>query len=145
MNRATSYVIFFLIALVLTILPAAMWPDMAMPIDNWENWFSNGQPSPRRHFSLNDPPPLLRAEITTYKILVTPPAYARRMVRGWPTAYAAFFIPPYRETAGIPPLAMALEHSAWALPLWFAFLVVAFETLRLSLKKQRKKRPSNSV
>ena len=62
------------------------------------------------------PPRLFRAEMLAYKSLVTPPAYLQRAITGWPTAYGAPFVPPYGETSGISPLALALDHCVWALP-----------------------------
>ena len=131
MSRTTTYPILFLLAVVLTILPAAMWPDMVIPMsDAWENWYWKGQPHPRPELSLDNPPALLRAEVASYKALVSPAAYAKRAVTGWPTAYASFFVQPYVETAGVPPLAMALEHTKWSLPLWFVCFALLFELAR---------------
>lgn len=127
-RRLTPYVILFLVAIILTILPSAMWADMAMPMeDNWENWYWKGQPHPRPDFSLQNAPLLFRAEVALYKGLVAPAAYVHRAVKGWPTTYASFFMQPYVESAGIPPLAMALQHATWALPTWFFLLLIVYE------------------
>ncbi len=136
-SRLCPYVIGALIATVLTMLPSAMWADIATPMDDWENWYWKGQPHPRPEFSLDNPPALLRLELLTYRILVTPPAYARRAITGWPTSYASLWVPPYRETAGVPPLAMALEHAAWSFPLWLLLFALIYEVVRYS------KRPHN--
>ena len=126
-----SYFVCLLLAIIVTILPAAMWADMALPMkDNWENWYWKGQPYPRPRFTLQNPPRLFRAEMLAYKSLVTPPAYLRRAITGWPTAYGAPFVPPYGETSGIPPLALALDHCVWALPFWFCALIVLYEVIR---------------
>jgi hypothetical protein len=126
--RVSPYIIALLIAVILAILPAAMWADMAMPMkDNWENWYWKGQPHPRPKFSLQNPPALFKAEMVAYRVLVTPPGYLRRSLTGFPTIYSSLWLAPHLETAGIPPLAMALEHSAWAIPLWFCSLVAIFE------------------
>jgi hypothetical protein len=139
MARFKTYGVLLLVAMVLTLLPAAMWADMAIPMkNNWENWYWKGQPHPRPTFSLQDPPFLFRAEVAAYKTLVAPPAWARRAFTGWPTAYASFFMQPYRETAGRPPLAETLEHSAWALPVWFFLLVAVRESLGLARRLRRK-------
>lgn len=130
-SRLNAYLIAALLAALLAILPAAMWPDLVFPMaDNWNNWYSQGQPHPRPNYSLSHPPTLFRIEIATYRTLAQPPAYFRRAVTGWPTAYGTLWIPPYRETAGLPPLAFALEHVAWALPFWFVLLIVAYELAR---------------
>jgi hypothetical protein len=127
-KRATAYTIAFLLASLLAVLPSAMWADFAIPMEaNWENWLWKGQPHPRPQFSLQNPPTLFRLEMGAYRALVTPPAYLRRAITGFPTHYASLWVPPYLESAGIPPLAMALEHLAWALPLWFVLLVIVYE------------------
>src|SRR5579884_2304082 len=119
-KRLSPYAIALLAAALLAVIPAAILPDLAIPMkDNWENWYWSGQPHPRPQFSLANPPPLFRAELTTYKFLVVPPALLRRAAVGWPTAYGSLFVGPYGETAGFPPLAFAIQHLAWALPLWF--------------------------
>ena len=108
-----------------------------MPMkDNWENWYWKGQPHPRPTFSLQDPPRLFAAEVRLYKALVAPPAYVSRALTGWPTSYASFFITPYRETAGVPPLALALEHARWAFPVWVAALILIYEFARLVRRRR---------
>jgi hypothetical protein len=137
MHRVTSYVIAVLLAVILTVLPAAMWPDMFMPMaDNWENWYWKGQPHPRPSFSLQDPPALFAAEVRLYKILVTPGAYTSRAFTGSPTGYASFFIKPYGEVAGVPPLAMALEHARWSFPVWLIPLLVVIEAWRFVRRRR---------
>jgi hypothetical protein len=127
-SRSSAYVIAFLLAAVLALLPAAMWPDLFVPMaDNWNNWYWEGQPHPRPNYSLQHPPALFRAELATFRALVEPPAYLRRALTGWPTAYATLWVSPYRETAGLPPLAFALEHLTWALPFWFVLFAAAHE------------------
>ncbi len=140
-SRTSPYTIALLLAVILAILPAAMWPDMAMPMkDNWENWYWKGRPYPRPEFSLANPPALFKAEMAAYRALVTPPGYLRRSVTGFPTSYASLWVSPYLETAGIPPLAMALQHCAWAIPLWFGTLVVLYELCRLTWSRFRSRR-----
>lgn len=136
LNRGVGYVFALLLAIILTLLPSAIWADLAVPMaDSWENWYWKGQPYPRPHFTLQNPPRLLRAELSTYKLLVMPPGYLRRLVTGWPTAYAINWISPYRETAGLPPLAFTLEHSSWALPLWAAILTAVYELFRAVVRR----------
>lgn len=140
-RRLAPYVILLLVAIILSIRPSAMWPDMAMRMeDNWENWYWKGQPHPRPDFSLQNAPALFRAEVSLYKGLVAPPAYVHRAVTGWPTIYASFFIEPYVESAGIPPLAMALQHAAWALPTWFVLLLFLYESVRFIRRRLRHRR-----
>ena len=141
MHPRTAYLIATLIAVILTILPAALWPDMAMPMkDNWENWYWKGQPHPRPDFS-QEPPSLFAAEVRLYKTLVAPPAYLSRALTGWPTAYSSFFVLPYRETAGVPPLAMFLEHALWAFPLWLAALAVVVALWRRLARREIHRAP----
>src|SRR5262249_39772264 len=75
-------------------------------------------------------PLLLRAEISTYRALATPPGYVRRAFTGFQTGYSSLWIQPYRETAGVPPLQMTLEHVTWALPLWFILSALIYEVVR---------------
>lgn len=141
-GRAAAYAICFLVAMVLSLLPPAMWADMVMPMeDNWENWYWRGQPYPRPDFSLHNSPPLFAAELSVYKALVIPPAHLSRAVTGLPTAYGTLWVPPYLETAGIPPLAFAVEHVKWAVPLWFAATIALYELLH-GLAVRRKRRHS---
>lgn len=140
-RRLTTYVILFLVAIILTILPAAMWADMAMPMeDNWQSWYWKGQPHPRPDFSLQNPPLLFRAEVALYKGLVAPAAYVHRATKGWPTQYASFFMEPHVEAAGIPPLAMALQHTVWALPTWFLLLLLVYEFASFTTARLRHRR-----
>lgn len=128
--RAAAYALCFLTAVVLSLLPPAMWADMVMPMeDNWENWYWKGQPHPRPDFSLQNLPPLFAAEVGVYKALVIPPAYLARAVTGLPTAYGTMWVPPYLETAGIPPLALAAGHIKWAVPMWFVATIALYELL----------------
>lgn len=136
--RVNPYVIALLIAVILAILPAAMWADMAMPMkDNWENWYWKGQPHPRPEFSLQNPPTLFRVEMSAYKMLSIPPGYLRRTATGFPTIYSSLWLTPHLESAGFPPLAMAIEHFAWATPLWFCLLVIIYELGRFTRSRVR--------
>ena len=131
MERRVAYCFAALLAIIAAVVPAAIWPDLAVPMeDNWNNWYSEPHPQARTHFTLQNPPRLLAAEITVYRYLVVPPGYLRRIFTGWPTAYAVPWVHPYKETAGLPPLAFALEHIRWALPLWFVLLVLSYEAPR---------------
>jgi hypothetical protein len=124
-----------------------MWADMAMPMeDNWENWYWKGLPHPRPEFSLQNPPTLFKVEIAAYRTLSIPPGYLRRSVTGFPTIYSSLWLSPHVEAAGIPPLAMAIEHSVWAIPLWFWSLVAIFELGRFTRSRFRThgSSPSNS-
>ena len=125
--RGHVYFAVLLLAMILALLPAAMFIDMIVPMEGWENWYWKGQPHPRPEFSLQNPPALFRAEVLAYKSLVAPPAWLRRLITGWPTAYGSFFMRPHRETAGLPPLAHTLEHLTWAVPFWFILLVLVAE------------------
>jgi hypothetical protein len=84
----------------------------------------------RPQFSLADPPLLFRVVTGTYAALVVPVGQTRKLFTGWPTAYSSFWVPPYRETAGVPPLAHALEHVTWAIPFWLLLLAAAQEVIR---------------
>ena len=130
-GRSTTYVILALVAIVLALIPPALWADMIVPMqDSWNNWYWDGQPHARPNYTLQHPPPLFRAEMTVFKCLVLPPALARRLFRGSGTPYSALWVPPYYEIAGLPPLALMLDHLAWAIPLWFLAGVVLFEAAR---------------
>ncbi len=130
-DRATPYLIILLVATVLALIPAALWADMLVPMeDNWNNWYWKGQPHPRPHFTLQNPPCLFGAEVAIFKGLAIPPAYVHRLVRGTPTDYAVPWVPPYLETAGFPPLASTAQHVAWALPCWFSLGLAIYEVTR---------------
>lgn len=137
--RAAAYAICFLTAVVLSLLPPAMWADMVMPMeDNWENWYWRGQPYPRPHFSLQNFPPLFAAEVRVYKALVIPPAYLARAVTGLPTAYGPCgYRRTWRQLA--PPLAFAIEHVKWAVPLWFMATIVLYELLRVLAARMKRR------
>ncbi|HSP15399.1 MAG TPA: hypothetical protein VLV78_11670 [Thermoanaerobaculia bacterium] len=130
-DRKLPYVIVFLLAAVVALVPPAIWPDVVFPFeDNWNNWYWKGQPYPRPHYTLQNPPALFRGELAIFKALVLPPAYARRIFRGVPTDYGVLWVKPYIETAGVPPLASSAQHVAWALPLWFVVFAAAYEAWR---------------
>lgn len=130
-SRITAYVILLLCAILLGVLPAAMWPDLVLPMsDNWNNWYWRGQPHPRPNFSIRNPPKLFAVELRAFQVLAVPPGYARKVVVGWPTTYASPWLLSGGETGGWPPLAYALEHFVWAVPLWLALLATLYESGR---------------
>lgn len=135
-RRPTAYTILALIAVVLALIPSAIWPDMIVPMaDSWNNWYWEGQPHPRPNYTLQNAPPLFRAEVGVFKALVLPPAYAKRFIRGYGTSYSVLWVPPYMETDGLPPLASTLDHLRWAVPLWFLVGVLCFETWRWARRR----------
>jgi hypothetical protein len=125
------YIVCVLTVLLLAIVPCALWADMSHPITAWEYWYLKGQPHPMPRFRLPDQiPRLLRAEEWLFRILVTPPAFAAKLVGMWPGNYGLTFVSPGSSSeaaASLPPAALALEHLERAVPFWLAITVLLYE------------------
>jgi hypothetical protein len=125
------YTVCILVACLLAILPCALWADMITPVTAWEYWYWKGQPHPMPQFHLpNQIPRLLRAEEWLFRTLVTPPAFAAKLLGFWPGNYGLSFVSPGSSSeapASLPPAALALEHLRRAVPFWLAVGVLAYE------------------
>ena len=139
-SRLAPYLFVVLVALVLALLPGALWIDMVVPMAaNWNNWYWKGQPHPRPQYSFRNPPALFRAEVATFKALAIPPGLAHRLARGVPTDYASPWLEPHVELAGLPPLASTLQHLRWAVPFWFGLGVLMYEAARVVRGSSRRR------
>jgi len=116
---------------------AAIYADLLVPVSEWENWPSSSRSQP--HFSLSNLPPVLRVELAVFKVLVIPPGWVAAKVSGFSTAYAEQYVTPrdIGETAGTPPFVFAMQNFRWAVPFWFALLVVLFEA-QIALRRLRR-------
>jgi hypothetical protein len=138
-RRLMPYVICFLLASLLAVLPAAMFFDFFVPLSAWEAWYWPGQPAPRPQFALPDKlPRLLRGEMWLFRVLVMVPGSARKLFTGWEGTYASPFVSQGRDawegthvgpfaSQGGPPAAQALEHLRFALPFWFVLFALVYE------------------
>jgi hypothetical protein len=135
-ERVGPYVIALLLAVILSILPAAIFADLLLPVDNWVSVYWKGHPQPPPQFSLQRLPPALRIEMAVFKALVTPPGKLADMVTGFPTVYSAMFGGNIiYETAGTPPFIFAVQHFKWAFPLWLVLAVATYEIVRAVRRK----------
>jgi hypothetical protein len=129
-RRACPYFVSVLLALLLSLLPCAIAFDLATPFGLFENWYWEGQPSPRPVFSAEHLPPILRAEQVVFRALVTPPAHALQALGGHPTTYSLPYTAPNIITeawAHLPPIAIALDHLRAAIPFWVVMLILFVE------------------
>ena len=144
-SRLCGYTIGFLFALVLSILPAALWIDQISSVNSWETWsrYWPGQPAPVPDFHHGPQPLLMRAESLTFKALAIPPGMLRYRLTGWSTEYAfAWVMPPGvsgEGAASLPPIALALDHVRWAMPIWFGGYLVLFE-ISMLVRRSRSRR-----
>lgn len=132
-RRIVPYTFALLIAIVLSLLPPAIFADLIIPFDSWENWHGRGRADTRPRFTGANPPPVLKAELAIFKTLAAPPGWVREKVIGYPTVYAAQFAERgiIYETGGVPPFVFATSHLTWAVPFWFIVMVALYELLRL--------------
>lgn len=138
-TRIVPYALALLVAIVLSLMPSAIFADLITPFESWENWSWRGQPHARPRFDGGNLPPALRAELAIFRTLVAPPSWVRERVIGTPTVYAAQFARRgvIYETAGVPPLSFAISHIVWALPFWFIAGAVLYEFLRIVRRRSR--------
>jgi len=138
MRRTTAYAFAALLSVVAALIPAAIYADLLVPVSEWENWPSPAQS--QLHFSLSNLPPVLRVELAVYKALVVPPGWVAAKVTGFSTVYAAPYVAPrdIGETAGTPPFAFAMQNFRWAIPFWFALLVLLFEAFKIARGRIRR-------
>jgi hypothetical protein len=87
MKRVWPYLIIFATAVIVAVLPAAIYADLLTPFSEWENWYWLGQPHPRPYFTGTNQPPILRAEVRVYKVLVIPPGWIKGRLTGYATIY----------------------------------------------------------
>lgn len=121
-RRVVPYAVALLLAAVLSLVPAVIFPELAAP---------GGRGSGATA--------LVQTEATVFKVLVTPPSWLRRAVVGEPTLYGGTFAEtgPIYESSGLPPFAYAVSHLAWAVPLWFAVALIGVELLLLVRRRYR--------
>jgi hypothetical protein len=131
-SRVIPYAFALLVAVVLSLLPPAIFADLIVPFDHWNNWAARGR-HVRPRFDGSNLPPVLKAELGAFKALTAPPGRFREIVMGGPTAYAAQFADTgtIYETAPVPPFVFAISHISWAIPLWFISIALLYELLRI--------------
>lgn len=132
--RAYPWAVCCLVALLVSVTPVGMWPDLVSSTQVWENWYWKGQPATRPVFSLQHLPPVLAVEISIFKALVVPPGMVARLFNGLGTEYALPWVNPGATTemvATLPPLALAIQHLRWSVPFWMAVLLASYEGVRI--------------
>jgi hypothetical protein len=125
-------------ALLLSVTPAAVWPDLSTRYDTWENWYQIGR-STKPDFTVDNPPPALRRELRLFQALVIPPGFAAKLLNGVGTEYALPWVNSDASTemiATFPPLAMFLQHLRYAFPFWLVLLLCTYEGFRLLLREK---------
>jgi hypothetical protein len=138
--RVTPYTIIGLLALILTILPVALFADLNSPLDKWQNNFWPGRPDSPPHYDMKNLPPPLRAELVLCKALVIPPGFVWRALGVYPGSYYFAFDSSGSSGANfsaLPPFTYAYGHFRAALPFWLVVLLSAFELLRLAIRRFR--------
>jgi|CXWL01.1.fsa_nt_gi hypothetical protein len=133
-SRVRPYLECLLVAVILALLPAAIYADYITPFEKWENWYWVGQPAPRPVFRGNELPLLLKGEAFVFNVLAFPPGVARASLLGLSTDYAMPWVSPLSSSeagASLPPIALALEHLKWAIPVWMLLLVFLYEAMRV--------------
>jgi hypothetical protein len=144
-ERIVPYTFALLLATVLSLLPPAIFADLIVPFDSWENWYGRDQAHARPRFTGSNLPPVLKAEVAVFKTLAAPPGWLREKVTGYPTVYAGSLGGRgiIHETGGVPPFAFAISHLSWAVPLWF-MVTVAFYELAHIVRSRTMRRSSVS-
>lgn len=137
-TRTTPYAFALLVAVILSVVPAAIFADLITPLSSWENWSGDAQSRKGTGTSFN-PPAVLRLELAVFRTLAEPPSWVREALTGHPTVYGAQFAERgvIYESAGLPPFALAISHIAWALPFWFLIGAVCYEIVRVASSRLR--------
>jgi hypothetical protein len=140
-HRIAPYLIVLLLALLFSVLPAAIWPDMGTPMDRWDNWYWRDQRSPRPVFRGDSRPFALRAEERLFRVLVVPPTAAAHRLGVWQGSYGAFVLPGMstEDPAVLPPFALALQHFRLAFPFWLIVCAALYEFARAMRRRSSRK------
>jgi hypothetical protein len=108
-------------AMLLAVLPAALIPDLLAPLEGW-NAYAESTTGRMPRCSIQNHPWIFDAEYQTFRVLVVPGGYVRKVVAGYPTAYASAWIsapttgqPPFGV---FPPFVFARQHISYSFPLW---------------------------
>jgi hypothetical protein len=131
-----------LLSFLLAVLPVAIYPDLATPVDRWQNYWP-GQPSPSPRYDPEHLPPPLRVEIALFKILVIPPSLLWWIAGGTPTCYHAVFITNGSSIgeaclrSQVPPFTLAVQHLRLALPFFLSVLIGGYVVLSFARRRFR--------
>ena len=145
-RRGAPYVICLLLAVIMTLLPAAIFLDLAAgTFPKWKNWYQDRHGGVRPSFQYPAEEPLeLRIEELVFRATVVPPGFAAKVLLGWAGSYAGPYLYPlgtsFHRAAVHPPLALALENGRVALPFWLLVFLVIYEVSRLAHRRWRHQR-----
>jgi hypothetical protein len=139
---AAPYIICFLLAVIMTLVPAAIFIDFAAgTFPKWENWYHDRNGGVRPSFVGSNMPWEIGVEEVVFRVAVVPPGVVAKALLGGPGTFAGPYLSPlgssFHRAAVHPPLALALENGRVALPFWFLAFVAIYETSRLALRRWR--------
>lgn len=139
LGRLCPWVALSSIALLLSITPAALLPDLEAPLHKWETWYRPLEPEAQPQFSLENLPPAFKRELMLFQVLVIPPGYLAKAVNGLGTEYSLPWVNPGSSTemrVYLPPLARLLQHLRYAIPLWLVLFVGSYEAVTLVRRRR---------
>ncbi|MCA1734086.1 MAG: hypothetical protein LC732_10855 [Acidobacteria bacterium] len=117
-RRLAPWAILFLLAALVSTVPAVLYPDQ-----------------------LNPPPAPLEGRIEVeqriFAALAVPPSVLTEFLGRERTAYARVALAPGEELPETLASPLALEHAAGAVPFWFVLLVSTWELARHSRRRMR--------
>jgi len=130
-RRIAPYLAIVLLACLLSVLPAAMFADLIVPVTKWQSWYFP-EYHPSKSAQASDMPPGLKKEEAAFRWLVVPPSWLWYRLGGTPAPYAFNYVIPggTTEIAGMPPLVLALYHFRLAFPFWLFAGGLAYELVR---------------
>ena len=123
-----KWTVYLLIAIVISLIPCALYPEFIMPFAAWEDWHY-GQTHQRVSYSGAHRPPALRVIVPVFVTIVLPPTWiaehlgASRGVYGYLAALESGLIEVGGSFHYFPPGVIAAgEFLRFGLPFWFIFV-----------------------
>ena len=126
--------LYFLVALLISLLPCVIFPELIIPFDQWEAW-EWSRNHRRVEYSGTNYPPVLRVALPIFTAIVLPPnwlaetlGYHRTMYGDLASSHAGVnnlgssfhYSPPAIIAAG--------EHLVVAVPFWFLIVAAVGQT-----------------
>lgn len=130
-----KWTIYMLVAIVIALIPCALYPEFISPFSLWEEW-ANSHGERTVAYSGANLPPAVRVIMPVFTGIVLPPTWvaehlgARRGVYGYLAASNAGLISPGGSFHYTPPALIAAgEFLVFAVPFWFAIVALIGQTI----------------
>lgn len=125
-----KWTIYSLLAILISLIPCALYPEFIIPFSAWEEW-TKWHDHKTVSYSVANPPPALRVIQPVFTAIVLPPTWiaerlgARRGMYSYFAASHAGLVPPGGSFHYSPPgLVAASEFLIFGIPFWFVAVVL---------------------